>query len=51
MAMPILPRREKKTLPRNDGKTCPSSQLRTIILSKKIGSITFQPRSKMALMG
>lgn len=43
--------REKKNLPRNDGKMCPSLQLRTIILCKKIVSIAFQPRSKTALMG
>ena len=45
------PERERKKLPRNDGKMCPSLQLRTIILCKKIVSIAFQPRSKMALMG
>lgn len=51
MAMPTFPPRERKTLPRNDGKSCPSLQLRTIILCKKIVSIAFQPGSKMALMG
>lgn len=44
-------RQRKKSLPRNDGKMCPSLQLRTIILCKKIVSIAFQPRSKTALMG
>lgn len=44
-------REREKKLPRNDGKMCPSLQLRTIILCKKIVSIAFQPRSKMALMG
>lgn len=37
--------------PRNDGKMCPSSQLRTIILCKKIVSIAFEAGSKAALMG
>lgn len=37
--------------PRNDGKMCPSSQLRTIILGKKIVSIAFEAGSKAALMG
>lgn len=47
----ISSQRERKKVPRNDGKICPSLQLRTIILCKKIVSIAFQPRSKMALMG
>lgn len=43
--------RVKKMHPRNDGKMCPSSQLRTIILGKKIVSIAFEAGSKAALMG
>lgn len=41
----------KKKIPRNDGKMCPSSQLRTIILGKKIVSIAFEAGSKAVLMG